>query len=84
MPLTTQSVRTDATAACRAVGAKTVSDAAYAAMSGNATALQALGLGHCVGNLPALSLVTTTAYALMCDEDQAADLAEAIVTAARW
>lgn len=80
--LTTAQVRSDATAACRKHGAKIVSDAAYAAMSRREVALRALGLGYCLNNMPALHLLTTTAYALMGDEDQAADLGEASIAAA--
>lgn len=81
--LTTAKVRADATAACRKHGAKIISDAAYAAMAGRHAPLQALGLGQCIGNLPALHLVTTTAYALMSDDDQALDLAQASIDAAK-
>ena len=81
--LTTAQVTAETTAACRKHGAKVVSDAAYAAMSGRGPALVALGLGHCVGNLPALHLITTTAYALMPDEDQALDLTQASIDAAK-
>jgi hypothetical protein len=81
--LTTAQVQADATDACRKHGAKVVSDAAYAAMSGRPTPLRALGLGQCVGNLPALHLITTTAYALMPDDDQAHDQAQASIDAAK-
>lgn len=81
--LTTEQVRRDALAALRTHGAKVVSDAAYAAMAGRTTALTALGMGHCIGNLPALMLITTEAYALMPDEDRAADLAQASIDAAK-
>jgi hypothetical protein len=81
--LTTAQVQGDATAACRKHGAKIISDAAYAAMSGRLAPLQALGLGHCIGNLPALHLITTTAYALMSDDDQAMDAAQASINAAK-
>ncbi len=81
--LTTAQVQADATAACRKHGAKVVSDAAYAAMSGRPAPLQALGLGQCLGNLPALHLITTAAYSLMSDDDQALDLAQASIDAAK-
>lgn len=75
-------VRADATAACRSHGSKRVSDAAHDAMAGRYEALHAVGLGHCAGNLPAACLIATTAYALMSDEDQALDLAQATIAAA--
>lgn len=81
--LTTEQVRADATVACRRHGAKIVSDAAYAAMSGRHAPLQAIGLGPCAGNLPALHLIVTTAYELMGDEDKVADLAQASIDAAK-
>ncbi|MFN9279370.1 MAG: hypothetical protein ACK6DW_06475 [Betaproteobacteria bacterium] len=81
--MTSQSVHNDALAACRTHGAKVVSDAAYAAMSGQPVRLQALGLGRYVGNLPALHLITTAAYELMSDDDQALDLAQASIDAAK-
>jgi len=63
--------------ACRTHGALRVSDAAYAAMSGQGAALRCLGLGDLCGNLAALNRATTLAYGLMPDEDRAADLAAA-------
>jgi hypothetical protein len=80
--LTDDQVQTDATIACRTHGSKRVSDAAHAAMAGRYDALHAVGLGYCAGNLPAASLIATTAYALMSDEDQALDLAQASIAAA--
>ena len=58
---------------CRTHGAKAVSDAAYAAMEGRRVALVALGLGDLQG-LAVLHRATSLAYALMSDDDQAADL----------
>lgn len=73
---------TDINSVCRTHGAKVVSDAAYAAMDGRRTALEALGLGEIRG-LGQLHHVTTLAYALMSDEDQAADLTHAVVSGAK-
>lgn len=68
--------------ACRKHGAKVVSDAAYAAMEGRRTALVALGLGelHSLSDLHAATLV---AYRVMPDDDQAADLTDAIIKASK-
>ena len=68
--------------ACRKHGAKTISDAAYAAMDGRRFALDALGL-HDLRGIGALHRATTIAYALMSDDDQAADLTDASIRAAK-
>ena len=67
---------------CRKHGAKVASDAAYAAMEGRRAALIALGLGELQG-LADLHRVTTLAYALMSDDDQAADLTKAVIDASK-
>ena len=72
----------DIITACRTHGAKVVSDAAYAAMDGRRTALEALGLGELHG-LGQLHRATVLAYSLMSDEDQAADLTHAVVSGAK-
>ncbi len=68
--------------ACRKHGAKTVSDAAYAAMNGYRSALAALGLGELHGIGP-LHHVTVLAFGLMGDDDKAADLTGAIIKASK-
>jgi len=68
--------------ACRKHGAKGVSDAAYLAMEGKRHTLAALGLGDITG-LAGLHEVTTIAYRLMPDEDQAADLTRASIDGAK-
>ncbi len=66
---------------CRKHGAKVLSDAACAAMEGRRQAATALGFGDLP--LPGLYRVTVVAYGLMGDEDQAADLTEAVIGLAR-
>ena len=68
--------------ACCNHGAKTVSDAAYAAMEGRRDALVALGLGDLQG-AGALHHATVLAYRMMSDEDQAADLTDAAIRGAK-
>ena len=68
--------------ACRKHGAKIVSDAAYAAMDGKRTALDALGLGELRG-LGDYHRATTIAYGLMGEDDQAADLTAATIKGAQ-
>lgn len=68
--------------ACRKHGAKIISDAAYAAMEGRRTALDALGMGALVG-LGSLHSATVIAYRLMSDDDQAADLTGAVIKGAK-
>lgn len=70
------------TDACRKHGAKLVSDAAYAAMDGRRTALEALGLGELRG-LGDLHRATAIAYGLMGEDDQAADLTDAAIKGAK-
>lgn len=69
-------------AACQLHGALTVSDAAYAAMSGSRATLVKVGLGDLAG-LPALYRATTIAYKLMEPGEQAADLTKAAIDAAK-
>lgn len=73
---------TEIGALCRTHGAKVVSDAAYSAMEGKRAALIALGLGS-ISGLGDLHRVTSVAYSLMGDDDQAADLTEAAIKAAK-
>lgn len=68
--------------ACRKHGAKVVSDAAYAAMDGRRSELDAIGLGAIRG-LGQLHAVTVLAYQLMPDDDRAADLTSAIIKGAK-
>jgi hypothetical protein len=70
------------TDACRKHGAKIVSDAAYAAMDGQRTALDVLGLGALRG-LGELHRATVIAYGMMGEHDQAADLTQAAIDAAK-
>lgn len=72
--LTTDAIQ----AACRAHGTKIVSDAAYAAMTGNRAALNRCGLGNVVG-LDKLHAITVVAHAMMAPEDAASDAAEAVI-----
>lgn len=72
----------DIIASCRKHGAKTVSDAAYLAMQGRRTSLDALGLSALAG-LGALHQATVIAYKMMSDEDQAADLVRATIDGAK-
>ncbi len=65
----------------RTHGAKRCSAVSYLAMQGYPRAAQALGLGGLT--LPGLYRVTVLAYAAMPAEDQAADLAEAIIAASK-
>jgi hypothetical protein len=69
-------------ALCITHGAKAVSDAAYAAMTGQRTALDRLGLGD-VRGVGALHEVTTIAFALMSPNERASDLTQATIDAAR-
>lgn len=69
--------------ACDRHGPMAVSDAAYRAMAGDGGPLAALGLQTGARNLPALHLATTIAYRLMGPDEQAADLAAAVVDAAK-
>lgn len=68
--------------ACRKHGAKLVSDAAYAAMSGKRSQIVALGLGG-LADLAALNRAAVIAFGLMGDDDKAADLTQAIIDAAK-
>jgi hypothetical protein len=72
----------DIITACRKHGAKVVSDAAYLAMQGRRTSLDALGLGLLAG-LGDLHRATVIAYKLMSDDDQAADLVRATIDGAK-
>lgn len=66
---------------CRRHGAKVCSDAAYAAMEGRRAAAMRLGFGE--ANVPTLYRITTVAYSLMSESEQAADLADAAIAGAR-
>ena len=65
----------------RTHGAKRCSDAAYLSMQGRPASAQALGLGGLT--LPGLHRVAVLAYRLMPAEDQATDLAEAVIAASK-
>jgi hypothetical protein len=64
--------------ACREHGAKAVSDAAYAAMSGNRAGLDRVKLGDVKG-IGDLDVVGSTAHKLMEPDEQALDLAQATI-----
>ncbi len=81
--LTEQALRAATLAACRRYGAQRVYDAAHQAMAGHHAALARVELLLAAGNMPALVLVASHAYAAMNCAEQAADLAEAIVDLAR-
>lgn len=66
---------------CRQHGAKTLSDAAYAAMEGRRAAIEALGVD--AKGLATLHRITCLAYRLMSAEDQASDLAYAAIKGAK-
>lgn len=68
-------------ALCHQHGAKVISDAAYSAMEGRRAAALRLGFGE--ATLPALYRITMQAYRLMSDAEQAGDLADAVIAAAK-
>ena len=72
----------DIASLCRQHGAKILSDAAYAAMESRHAALDALGLQD-VRGMGLLYRITSVAYPLMSDEDQAADATHAAIQGAR-
>lgn len=67
---------------CRAQGAKMVSDAAYAAMSGQRGAATALGI-PADASLAVLYRITSIALPMMSDEDAATDAAQAAIGLAK-
>lgn len=69
-------------ALCRAYGAKKVSDAAYAAMSGQRAAATAVGIPP-GASLGVLYRITSIALPMMSVEDAAADAAQAAIGAAQ-
>lgn len=68
--------------ACREHGAKVVSDAAYAAMSGNRAGLDRVKLGDVKG-IGNLDVVGATAHKLMDPDEQAMDLAQVSIELAK-
>lgn len=68
--------------ACDQHGAGRVSEAAYAAMSGQRAALSAVGLAEAAG-LGELHRITTVAYELMEPHERAADLTQATIDGAK-
>lgn len=68
--------------ACATHGARAVSEAAYAAMTGRRAALDAVGLGDAKG-IGALHEITVIAFGLMGAADRAADLTQATIDGAR-
>lgn len=68
--------------ACRAHGAKVVSDAAYTAMRGNRVTLDRVGLGDVKG-MWLLDVVGSTAYKLMNPAEKSLDLAQVTIDLAK-
>jgi hypothetical protein len=79
--LETKMTDTEIASLCQIHGAKAVSDAAYAAMNGSHSGFRAFGVS--VIGLGVLHRITTIAYKLMGPADQALDLTQASISAAK-